>query len=71
MPDAHQRIDGAAAIAAYIGKPERWVYQARERGWSVPIRKADGLGIYAFADELDAWQRDPATLPGAVASTGT
>lgn len=70
MSDASQRLEGAAAIAAYIGKPERWVYQARERGWSVPIRKRDGLGIYAFADELDAWQRDPTTLPGAGASAG-
>lgn len=56
------RLDGAEAIAAYLGKPARWVYQARERRWRVPIRKADGLGLYAFVDELDAWQRDPATL---------
>lgn len=57
-----RRLDGAEAIAAYLGKPARWVYQARERRWRVPIRKADGLGLYAFVDELDAWQRDPATL---------
>lgn len=56
------RLDGAEAIAAYLGKSARWVYQARERRWQVPIRKADGLGLYAFVDELDAWQRDPATL---------
>lgn len=65
-----ERLEGAAAIAAYIKKPERWVYQARERGWRVPIRKADGLGIYAFADELDAWQRDPSTLSWATGSAG-
>lgn len=59
---ASPRLEGAAAIAAYLGKTERWVYQARERGWRVPIRKADGLGVYAFAEELDAWLRDPATL---------
>ena len=40
------RLDGAEAIAAYLGKPARWVYQARERRWRVPIRKADGLGLY-------------------------
>ena len=61
------RIDGAGAIAAHIGKTERWVYQARERGWSVPIRKRDGMGIYAFAEELDAWLLAPETLPQAPA----
>lgn len=59
------RLDGVPAIAAHMGKPERWVYQARERGWSVPIRKRDGIGIYAFAEELDAWLTDPETLPRA------
>ncbi len=58
-----RRLDGVKAIGDYIGKPERWVYQARERGWSVPIRKRDGLGYYAFPDELDAWLNDPETLP--------
>jgi hypothetical protein len=62
MPEIVTRLEGAAAVARYLGKPERWVYQARERGWRVPIRKADGIGIYAFADELDAWLRDPSTL---------
>lgn len=62
LADRPSRLDGADAIAAYLGKPARWVYQARERRWRVPIRKADGLGLYAFADELDAWQRDPASL---------
>ena len=57
------RLDGVKAIGDYIGKSERWVYQARERGWSVPIRKRDGLGYYAFPDELDAWLNDPETLP--------
>lgn len=59
------RLDGAAAIAAYLDRPERWVYNVRERGLSCPIRKRDGLGIYAFTDELDAWLRAPETLPGA------
>ena len=57
------RLDGAEAIAAYLSRKPRWVYQAREDGWSVPIRKRDGLGIYAFKSELDAWMRAPETLP--------
>lgn len=57
------RLDGAAEIAAHIGRSERWVYQARERGWDVPIRKRDGTGLYAFKDELDAWERGPESLP--------
>lgn len=57
------RLDGVQAIADHLGKPTRWVYQARERGWSVPIRKREGLGYYAFAEELDAWLLDPTTLP--------
>lgn len=65
-----QRLEGAAAVARYLGKTERWVYQARERGWRVPIRKADGLGIYAFADELDAWLRDPSTLSWSPVTAG-
>lgn len=61
------RLDGAAAIAQHLGWTERKVYQARERGWSVPIRKRDGMGLYAFRSELDAWMKDPATLPSAAA----
>lgn len=57
------RLDGAEAIAAYLGKTSAWVYQARRAGWSVPIRKRDGLGVYAFRSELDAWARSPDTLP--------
>lgn len=57
------RLDGADAIAAYLGKTSAWVYQARRAGWSVPIRKRDGLGVYAFRSELDSWMRDPDTLP--------
>lgn len=56
------RLDGAAAIAEYLGRPERWVYHAREKGWSCPIRKRDGVGLYAFTDELDAWWEAPETL---------
>lgn len=63
MTAAPPRLEGADAIAEYLGKPVRWVYQCRDRGWSCPIRKQDGIGLYAFAEELDAWLRDPATLP--------
>lgn len=57
------RLDGAKAIAAYLGWSERKVYQAREEGWSIPIRKRDGAGLYAFRSELYAWFTAPETLP--------
>jgi hypothetical protein len=57
------RLDGAAAIARYVGKKERWVYMAREQGWSVPIRKREGFGLYAFKSELDAYLRGDESLP--------
>jgi hypothetical protein len=60
---ADDRLDGAAAVAAYLGWTERKVYKAREAGWSTPIRKQDGIGIYAFKSELDAWLKAPETLP--------
>ena len=60
---ADDRLDGAAAIATYLGRKPRWVYQAREYGWGVPIRKREGVGVYAFKSELDAWLRAPETLP--------
>jgi len=62
---ANDRLDGADAIATYLGKKVRWVYQAREEGWDVPIRKRLGLGVYAFRSELDAWMHAPETLPQA------
>lgn len=61
---AADRLDGAKAIAAYVGWSERKVYQAREEEWSIPIRKREGMGLYAFRSELDAWFRAPETLPG-------
>ena len=60
---AHDRLEGADAIAAYLEVKPRWVYQAREAGWDVPIRKRPGLGLYAFKSELDAWMRAPETMP--------
>lgn len=59
------RLDGAEAIAAYLGgswKPRK-VYQAREEGWTIPIRRREGAGVYAFKSELDAWFHAPETLP--------
>ena len=60
-------LQGVKAIARYLDWPERKVYRAREEGWSIPIRKRDGLGIYAFRSELDAWLTDPSTLPNRAA----
>lgn len=63
MASSQDRLDGAEAIAAYLQRKPRWVYQAREEGWDVPIRKREGFGLYAFKDELDAWLHAPETLP--------
>lgn len=61
-PGRRRRLEGAVAIGEYLGRPDRWVYHAREKGWSCPIRKRDGIGLYAFPDELDAWLEAPETL---------
>lgn len=55
-------LQGAKAVADYLGWKERRVYQAREQGWSVPIRRRE-MGLYAFKSELDAWLKDGSTLP--------
>lgn len=62
-------LEGAQAIADYLEWTDvNRVYQMRhKRGSTCPIRKMDGVGIYAFKDELDAWRRDPSTLPAAQA----
>jgi hypothetical protein len=59
-------LEGAEAIAAHLSWPDpNRVYQMRhKRGSTCPIRKLPGVGIYAFKSELDAWRRDPSTLPG-------
>lgn len=31
-PARRVRLEGAADIANYLGRPERWVYHAREKG---------------------------------------
>jgi hypothetical protein len=59
---AEDRLDGAGAIATYLGWNKKKVYNAWELRWSVPIRKRDGLGLYAFKTELDAWMKAPETL---------
>ena len=64
---AQDLLQGVKAIARYLAWPERKVYRAREEGWTIPIRKRDGLGIYAFRSELDAWLTDPSTLPSKAA----
>ena len=60
---AADMLEGATSIAAFLGWKDRKVYQAREQGWSTPIRKRDGVGLYAFKSELVAWLRDDVTLP--------
>jgi hypothetical protein len=59
-------LEGVQAIADFLGWKPRRVYRAREEGWSTPIRKRDGLGIYAFKSELREWLKaDEALAPGA------
>jgi len=60
---AQDKLEGVQAIADFLGWPPRKVYRAREEGWTTPIRKRDGLGIYAFKSELRDWLLDDATLP--------
>ncbi len=60
-------LTGGAEIAEFLNWPLRKVQRARNEGWSIPIRKADGIGLYAFKSELDAYLRDEATLPRRVA----
>jgi hypothetical protein len=63
-PIASDLIEGAAAIAAYLGGKwdARRVRQARDRGWSTPIRRRE-MGLYALKSELDAWLKADDTLP--------
>jgi hypothetical protein len=64
MPDtlAHDYLEGVSAIAAFLGWSERKVYHVRERGGSCPIRKREGVGIYAFKSELITWLKCEETL---------
>ncbi len=57
------RLEGAEAIASYLGWKVRRVTYMREHATDCPIRKRPGLGLYAFRSELDAWLRAPETLP--------
>jgi hypothetical protein len=57
-------LEGADEIAAFLG-PQwnmRKVYRARELG-ALPIRRKQGLGLYAFRSELLAALKAPDTLP--------
>lgn len=56
-------LEGADVIAEFLSWTPRKVYRAREEGWTIPIRKREGLGLYAFRSELNAWLRDASTLP--------
>lgn len=66
---AHVYLEGAAAIAAFLREAlhsnvwtERKVRHAREKG-TLPIRQKEGIGLYAFGDELLAALTAPETLP--------
>lgn len=65
--DNIDRLDSAVAIAEYLGWPGqegvKKVYRARERKWSIPIRKREGMGVYAFKSELDSWLKAEESLP--------
>ncbi len=63
-PIAEDILDGAKAIAEYLGMDVRRVYHIRAAGG--PIRKLASVGIYAFRSELDGWLTAPETLPQAV-----
>lgn len=55
---------GARRILVYVGfglSKQRLAFR-RTGDADAPVQAVDGLGLYAFIDELDAWQRDPATL---------
>ena len=56
-------LEGAQAIARYLGPPwtERKVYHARETN-ALPIRRKQGIGLYAFKSELLAALKSPDTL---------
>lgn len=56
-------LGGANAIAEFLGPgwTTRKVYHARESG-ALPIRRRQGLGIYAFRSELAVALKDPDTL---------
>lgn len=64
-------LEGATAIAEFLNDEGlgRWdsrrVYSAREKGWTIPIRRREGIGIYAFKSELKDWFKADETLPRA------
>lgn len=65
----HTYLQGAPAIAAFLCETlhsdvwtVRKVRHAREKG-TLPIRQKEGIGLYAFGDELLAALTTPETLP--------
>jgi len=65
---ADDKLEGAQAIAEFLGyegeEGARKVRHLRARARGCPIRKRQGLGIYAFKSELSAWLKGEETLPG-------
>lgn len=54
-------LEGADAIALFLGWSVRKVRYARETG-ALPIRVKNGVGIYAFKSEIIAALKTPDTL---------
>jgi hypothetical protein len=70
-----RRLTGWKEIAAYLDKGMRTA-QRWEGEFGLPVRRiGDNEGVFAFADEIDAWQEERARLSGglpppAVGGTG-
>ena len=60
LQPADDLLEGAPAIAAFMGWSERRVYHVRTLGG--PIRKRGGLGLYALRSELVGWLTSDETL---------
>ena len=61
---ANDFLDGVEAITGYLGDGwnERRIRHARTTG-ALPIRKKQGIGVYAFKSELTAALRGTDSLP--------
>lgn len=62
---ASDYLEGVDEIATFLGPKwtERKVYYARELK-TLPIRRKNGIGLYAFKSELLAALKSPETLVG-------
>jgi hypothetical protein len=58
---ASDYLEGAGAVASFLGWNVRKVRYARETG-ALPIRVKQGIGLYAFKSELVAALKTPESL---------